>query len=61
MSKPKTNEISVSKTTRKIGKTTYIVSSTYAESNQQNIISVLARLIQSDANLAAVVDNAKSA
>ena len=55
------NEISVSKTTRKIGRTTYIVSSTYAESNQENLISVLARLIQSDTNLAVVANNTKSA
>ena len=61
MSKTKTNEISVSKTTRKIGRTTYIVSSTYAKSNQQNFISVLARLIQSDTNFAVVANNTKSA
>ena len=57
----KANEITISKTTRKIGRTTYIVSSAYAESNQQNLISVLVRLIQNDADLAAVADNAKSA
>ena len=61
MHKTKTHEISVSRTMRKIGRTTYIVSSTYAENNQQDIISIVARLIQNESNLSADADNAKSA
>ena len=61
MNKIKTDEISLSKTTRKIGRTTYIVSSNYAQNNQQNLVSMMARLIQSDATLKTVADRANSA
>jgi len=61
MSKTKTNDISTSETTRKIGRTTYIVSSTYAEGNKQDLVAVMARLIQGNANLVTSIEQAKSA
>ena len=61
MSKTKTNEIKITKTTRKIGRTTYIVSSAYAEGNKQDLVAVMARLIQGNANLSTITEHAKSA
>ena len=61
MNKTKSTEISTSETTRKIGRTTYIVSSTYAEGNKQDLVAVMARLIQGNANLSTITEHAKSA
>ena len=61
MSRSKEEEIKTTETTRKIGRTTYIVSSNYAESNQQDIVSTIARLMQNDSSLATVAECAKSA
>ena len=61
MSKTKTTEVSTSETIRKIGRTTYIVSSTYAEDNKQDLVAVMARLIQGNANLSTIIERAKSA
>ena len=51
MAKAKTSEIITSTTTRKIGRCTYIISSNYAPHKQTEIVSALARLIQSENNM----------
>jgi hypothetical protein len=61
MSKTTTREIKTTKTTRKIGRTTYIVSSTYADSNQHDLVSTVARLMQVESTLISVAETAKSA
>jgi hypothetical protein len=50
MARPETQtpEVITSTTTRKIGRCTYIISSNYAPCKQTEIISALARLIQSE-------------
>ena len=61
MNKTKTAEVSTSETIRKIGRTTYIVSSIYAEDNKQDLVAIMARLIQGNANLSTITEHAKSA
>jgi len=61
MSKTKTNEIKATKTTRKIGRTAYIVSSIYAEDSKQYLVAVMARLMQGNVNLSTITEHAKSA
>jgi hypothetical protein len=61
MSKTTANEIKITKTTRKIGRTTYVVFSTYADSNQHDLVSTIARLIQLESTLISVAETAKSA
>jgi hypothetical protein len=61
MSKAKNTEIARSETIRKIGRTTFIVSSVYAEGSRNDIASTIARLIQNDAISKVAANNAKSA
>ena len=48
MSRTKNTEIMKSETIRKIGNTTFIVSSVFAEDSRNEIISTIARLITND-------------
>jgi len=61
MSRTKVEEIKTIESTRKIGRTTYIVSSNYTDVNQQDIVLTIARLMLNDSSLAIVAECAKSA
>ena len=61
MSRTNHKEPKKSETIRKIGKTTFIVSSFFVEGNQNEIISTIARLIQNDSISTVAAVNAKTA